>query len=117
MIVAEEFRVQIILLIPLSVLLNDIIFMETLRKRLEELFNLGLTKTTLFRKRREINDMIFPLSHSGRNSNLRKMINKDLDVPKRAESGRFRRQIGNETKVEVRFLSMILTSYITINTQ
>jgi hypothetical protein len=45
------------------------------------------------------------------------MINKDLDVPKRAESGRFRRQIGNETKVEVRFLSMILTSYITINTQ
>ena len=45
--------------------------------------------------------MIFPLSHSGRDSNLRQLMNKDLDASTGDSNERFRRQTKNETAVEI----------------
>ena len=98
--VGEEFRVQVILLIPLYTQLSNT-FKEKLRRNLERLYELGLNKATSSRKRRGINEIISPLSYSGRNSNLRQLINEDLDTSKGDRNERFRRQTKNNTRVQV----------------
>ena len=103
----NEFRVQVILTIPLKVDIANKTFIEELRKNLETLFDLGLTKTSLLtRKRRAINGKIFLHNYFNSLKDLNKPVKNNLDAQKEiGDHGRVRRQIRNETTVEVwRFL-------------
>ena len=103
----NEFRVQVILTIPLKVDIANKTFIEELRKNLETLFDLGLTKTSLLtRKRRAINGKIFLRNYFNSLKDLNKPVKNNLDPQKEiGYHGRVRRQIRNETTVEVwRFL-------------
>ncbi|XP_028417103.1 mucin-3A-like, partial [Dendronephthya gigantea] len=99
--IAVEFKIQVILLIPINVIVNDKDFIQNLQKKLEDLYNFGLTLLTSSRKRRALGEGILPVNKLGKFSRLRDLFKEDLNSQMKADNRRFRRQTTNITRVEI----------------
>ncbi|XP_028412123.1 mucin-3A-like [Dendronephthya gigantea] len=99
--IAVEFKIQVILLIPINVKVNDKDFIQSLQKKLEDLYNFGLTLLTSSRKRRALGEGILPGNKLGKFSRLRDLFKEDLNSQMKADNRRFRRQTTNITRVEI----------------